>query len=44
MDFYKMTMPDKNHHSLEVDRHVSYTIHRFLKQATRRLRWLGWID
>ena len=23
------------------DRHVSYTIHRTLKQATRRLRWLS---
>jgi len=31
----KMTMLDKNHHSLEVDRHVSYTIHRSRKQATR---------
>jgi len=33
-----MTMLDKNIIVLKVDRHVSYTIHRTLKQATRRPR------
>jgi len=36
-----MTMQDKNHHSLEVDRHVYYTIHRTLKRAARRPRYLA---